>query len=228
MSYRLPPDRPGVGRLIDRTRRLDFAFDGTALSGAQGDTLASALMANGRVLMGRSFKYHRPRGPLSAGPEEPNALVELGTGQRFEPNQRATVTELFAGLTARSQNRWPSLGFDLGAVNAALARFFPAGFYYKTFMWPPAWWYNLYEPVIRRAAGLGRAPAAETRDADRYEQVYAFCDTLVVGGGIAGLTAALAASAGGGRVILLEQAAHWGGRAPVDGDVIDGQSAGLM
>ncbi len=221
MSYRLATG----GRLIDRSRRLDFRFDGKPLSGVQGDTLASALLANGRVLMGRSFKYHRPRGPLSAGAEEPNALVELGEGQRFEPNQRATVTELFAGLSARSQNRWPSLAFDLGAVNAALARFFPAGFYYKTFMWPPAWWYRLYEPVIRRAAGLGRAPDAETRDADRYEQVYAFCDTLVVGGGVAGLAAALAASEGGARVILLEQAAHWGGRAPVDGDVIDGQPA---
>jgi sarcosine oxidase subunit alpha len=221
MSHRLPTG----GRLIDRSRRLDFTFDGRRLSGLPGDTLASALLANGRVLMGRSFKYHRPRGPLSAGPEEPNALVELGEGQRFEPNQRATVTELFAGLTARSQNRWPSLDLDLGAVNAALARFLPAGFYYKTFMWPPAGWFRLYEPLIRRAAGLGRAPDPETRDADRYEQVYAFCDTLVVGGGIAGLAAALAASAGGKRVILLEQAAHWGGRAPVDGEVIDGLPA---
>jgi sarcosine oxidase, subunit alpha len=221
MSHRLPTG----GRLIDRSRRLDFTFDGKALSGVQGDTLASALMANGRVLMGRSFKYHRPRGPLSAGPEEPNALVELGTGQRFEPNQRATVTDLVAGLSARSQNRWPSLDRDAGAVLALMSRFFPAGFYYKTFMWPPAWWHRLYEPVIRRMAGLGRAPDPETRDADRYEQAYAFCDTLVVGGGIAGLAAALAASAGGARVLLLEQAAHWGGRAPVDGDRIDGLPA---
>jgi len=224
MSYRLP-DLPGFGRFIDRSRRLDFTFDGARLSGLAGDTLASALLAADRLLVGRSFKYHRPRGLVAAGPEEPNALVELGQGQAYEPNQRATVTELFAGLTARSQNRWPSLEFDIGAINAALGRFLPAGFYYKTFMWPPAFWHRVYEPLIRRAAGLGRAPDAETPDADRYEQIHAFCDLLVVGGGIAGLAAARAAAGAGRRVILVEQTAQWGGRAPVDGDRIEGRAA---
>ena len=221
MSYRLPTG----GRFIDRTRPLSFTFNGKTRQGLAGDTLASALLAGDQVLMGRSFKYHRPRGVVASGPEEPNALMELGTGQAFEPNQRATTTELFAGLTAASQNHWPSLDHDIGALNSALSRFLPAGFYYKTFMWPAAFWHRLYEPVIRKAAGLGRAPDPETRDADRYEQVYAFCDLLIVGGGVAGLTAARNAARTGKRVILLEQSPHWGGRAPVDGDVIDGQPA---
>jgi len=221
MSHRLPTG----GRFIDRTRPLDFTFNGRRFQGLAGDTLASALLAGDQVLMGRSFKYHRPRGVVASGPEEPNALMELGTGQAYEPNQRATTTELHAGLVAASQNHWPSLERDIGALNTALARFLPAGFYYKTFMWPGAWWHRLYEPFIRKAAGLGRAPDPETRDADRYEQVHAFCDLLVVGGGIAGLTAARAAARAGRRVIVLEQSPHWGGRAPVDGEVIDGRPA---
>ncbi|WP_323042131.1 sarcosine oxidase subunit alpha family protein [Gemmobacter sp.] len=212
------------GRLIDRSAPCDFSFDGTRLRGYQGDTLASALLANGRLLMGRSFKYHRPRGPVASGVEEPNALVNLGSGARAEPNVRATTTELFDGLEATSQNRWPSLAFDLGAVNDALARFLPAGFYYKTFMFPRAFWKHVFEPVIRQSAGLGRPP--RDRDADHYEQIHAFCDVLVAGGGVAGLAAALAAARAGARVMVLEQAPHWGGRAPVDGGTIDGKSPG--
>ncbi len=211
------------GRLIDRTHALDFTFNGKRLKGFAGDTIASALLANDQMLVGRSFKYHRPRGIVASGVEEPNALVNLGEGGRFEPNQRATTTELFEGLAARSQNHWPSLEFDIGAVNARLSRFFPAGFYYKTFMYPRAFWKHVFEPVIRQSAGLGQAPSE--RDADRYEQAYAFCDLLVAGGGVAGLRAARAAAEAGQRVILLEMQPHWGGRAPVDEAEIDGQPA---
>ncbi len=213
------------GRLIDRTRPMDFTFNGKTLRGYAGDTLAAALLGAGQTLVGRSFKYHRPRGIVASGAEEPNALVGMGEGQRFEPNQRATTTELFPGLKAISQNHWPSLDFDIGAVNAKLWRFFPAGFYYKTFIQPRAFWKHVYEPIVRQSAGLGRAPHAETRDADRYEQIYAFCDVLVAGGGIAGLAAARQAADAGQRVILVEQNAHWGGRAVVDGAQVDGQSA---
>ncbi|WP_118134860.1 sarcosine oxidase subunit alpha family protein [Oceanicella sp. SM1341] len=219
MSARLPRG----GLLIDRQFPVSFRADGRKLSGYRGDTLASALMGAGEMLMGRSFKYHRPRGPVASGPEEPNALYGIGSGARFEPNQRATVTELFEGLEARSQNRWPSLAFDVGAVNAKLSRLLPAGFYYKTFIHPRAAWKHLFEPVIRRSAGLGRPPREP--DADRYEQVHAFFDVMVVGGGIAGLAAARQAAAGGARVMLVEQAAHWGGRALVDGPEIDGLPA---
>ncbi|WP_126975891.1 sarcosine oxidase subunit alpha family protein [Frigidibacter oleivorans] len=211
------------GRLIDRTKPLSFRFDGRTMTGFAGDTLAASLLANDQMLVGRSFKYHRPRGIVASGPEEPNALVGLGEGARFEPNQRATTTETFDGLTAISQNRWPTLDLDVGAVNDALARFLPAGFYYKMFIHPRPFWKHVYEPFIRQSAGLGRVP--QGGDADRYEQAYAFCDLLVAGGGIAGLTAALAGARAGQRVILLEQAAHWGGRAPVDGAAIDGQPA---
>jgi sarcosine oxidase subunit alpha len=211
------------GRRIDRSAPLRFTFDGRAMTGYAGDTLASALLANGQVLVGRSFKYHRPRGLVASGPEEPNALVNLGSGGRLEPNQRATTTELFDGLQAESQNRWPSLAFDIGAVSGLAARFLPAGFYYKTFIHPRAAWKHVFEPVIRRAAGLGRAP--KDPDADRYEQAYGFCDLLVVGGGIAGLQTARVAVRAGLRVWLVEQAGHWGGRAPVDGLAIDGLPA---
>jgi sarcosine oxidase, subunit alpha len=211
------------GRLIDRSAAQEFTFNGKRLRGFAGDTLASALLANDQMLVGRSFKYHRPRGIVAAGPEEPNALVNLGSGARLEPNQRTTMTELFDGLEARSQNHWPSLEFDVGVVNNYAARFLPAGFYYKTFIHPRAFWKHVFEPIIRQSAGLGSAP--KDRDADRYEQAYAFCDLLVVGGGIAGLQAALVAGRAGARVILLEQTPQWGGRAPVDGDVIDGKPA---
>ncbi len=153
------PGRLGGGGLIDRTRTVSFSFDGVPYVGHPGDTLASALLANGVRLVGRSFKYHRPRGILTAGSEEPNALVELRSGARLEPNTRATVAELYDGLVAKSQNRWPSLGFDVLAVNQLFAPVFGAGFYYKTFMWPSSFWEWLYEPAIRRAAGLGRAGA---------------------------------------------------------------------
>ena len=212
------------GRLIDRSAALEFSFNGKRLKGYRGDTLAAALLANDQMLVGRSFKYHRPRGIVAAGPEEPNALVNLGSGGRLEPNQRTTVTELFDGLEATSQNHWPSLEYDVGVVNNYVSRFLPAGFYYKTFIHPRPFWKHVFEPVIRQSAGLGKAP--KDRDADRYEQAYAFCDLLVVGGGIAGLQAALVAGRAGARVLVLEQNAHWGGRAPVDGDVIDGKPAG--
>ncbi len=154
-----------AGGLIDRTRPLAFTFDGRRYGGFHGDTLASALLANGVRLVGRSFKYHRPRGILSAGSEEPNALVELRGGARREPNTRATVAELYDGLEAASQNRWPSLALDALAVNGLVGPVLSAGFYYKTFMWPAGLWEKLYEPLIRRAAGLGRARARPIRTA---------------------------------------------------------------
>ena len=204
------PNRLAMGGVIDRSRTLPFTFDGQNYEGHPGDTLASALLANGVALVGRSFKYHRPRGILSAGPEEPNALVELRTGARREPNTRATITELYDGLTAHSQNRWPSLAFDLMAVNGLAAPVFSAGFYYKTFMWPASFWEKVYEPLIRRAAGLGRA--AREPDPDTYEKSHLFCDVLIVGSGAAGLTAALAASRSGARVVLCEQDFLLGGQ----------------
>lgn len=209
------------GRLIDRTRPVEFSFNGKRLRGFQGDTLAAGLLANDQMLVGRSFKYHRPRGIVASGPEEPNALVNLGSGARLEPNQRTTTTELFDGLESTSQNHWPSLEFDIGVVNNAAARFLPAGFYYKTFIHPRPFWKHVFEPVIRRSAGLGKAPTQG--DADRYEQAYAFCDVLVIGAGVAGLLAARAAADAGQRVILLEQAPTLGGRAPVDDAGVQGQ-----
>ncbi len=211
------------GRLIDRDQPVEFSFNGKRLRGFLGDTLASGLLASDQMLVGRSFKYHRPRGILASGAEEPNALFNLGTEGTFEPNARATQTPLSNGLQAISQNHWPSLEWDIGAVNASLSRFLPAGFYYKTFIHPRPFWKHVFEPIIRYSAGLGRAP--KDRDADRYEQVYAFCDKLIAGGGLAGLKAALQAARAGERVILLEQAGHWGGRAPVDGAEIDNRPA---
>ena len=211
------------GRLIDRTKQMSFTFNSKRLKGFAGDTLASALLAENQMLLGRSFKYHRPRGLVASGAEEPNALMNLGEGAKFEPNQRATTTELFDGLAAQSQNHWPSLEYDIGIVNNYAARFLSAGFYYKTFMWPRPFWKHVFEPIIRHSAGLGRAPKA--RDADRYEHFYAHVDLLVIGGGIAGLQAALAAGKSGKRVLVIEQTAHWGGRAPVDGVEIAGKPA---
>ena len=209
------------GRLINRTAPVEFSFNGKRFKGFQGDSLAAGLLANDQVMVGRSFKYHRPRGIVSSGPEEPNALVNLGQGGRLEPNQRTTTTELFEGLESTSQNHWPSLEFDVGVVNNYVARFLPAGFYYKTFMHPRPFWKHVFEPIIRRSAGLGKAPTEG--DADRYEQAYAFCDVLVIGAGVAGLLAAKAAADAGQRVILLEQAPTLGGRAPVDETEVQGK-----
>lgn len=215
--------RTRAGGRVNRAHGVNFIFDGRMMQGLRGDTLASALLANGVHLMGRSFKYHRPRGVLAAGSEEPNALVTVSRGgNRVTPNLRATQVELYEGLVAISQNRWPSLKTDLGAINALASRFLGAGFYYKTFMGPRIpgkkagflgsnWaWSKLYEPLIRRAAGLGRAP--EGPDPDQYSNRFAHCDVLVVGGGKAGLSAALAASADARvKVILCDEQAELGG-----------------
>jgi heterotetrameric sarcosine oxidase alpha subunit len=212
--YRLAHDG-----LIDRSKPLPFSFDGRRKIGYAGDTLASALMADGAALVGRSFKYHRPRGIFTAGSEEPNALVELRSDARREPNTKATTVELYDGLEAASQNRWPSLQCDMLAVNSLLSAVLVAGFYYKTFMWPAALWERLYEPLIRRAAGLGRA--ASIADPDHYEHAYAFCDVLVVGSGPSGLAAALAAARSGARVIVCEEDFIFGGRLSADRRHID-------
>ena len=193
-----------------RSAALRFTFDGKTYEGRAGDTLASALLANGVHLVGRSFKYHRPRGILSAGSEEPNALVTIDRGcGRVTPNLRATQVELYEGLAAHSQNRWPSLVFDLGAAAGLASRLLPAGFYYKTFMWPPAAWRHFYEPLIRRAAGLGQAP--RDPDPDFYAQQYAHCDVLVIGAGAAGLAAAVKAGCAGARVMLCDEQNAFGG-----------------
>ena len=214
--------------VIDRSKPIAFTFDGRSYLGLAGDTLASALLANGVRLVGRSFKYHRPRGVLTAGSEEPNALVEVldapaGPGGQQTPNTRATVQEVYDGLTARSQNRWPSLRWDLMSVNDLAAPFLGAGFYYKTFMWPRAFWERIYEPLIRRAAGLGRL--VPRHDEGVYEKAFAFCDLLVVGSGPAGLMAALTAARAGRDVILAEESHALGGRLLADDGLIDGQPA---
>jgi sarcosine oxidase, subunit alpha len=213
------------GGRVDRQQPITFSFDGKSYRGCRGDTLASALLANGVHLVGRSFKYHRPRGILSSGVDEPNALVTVSRdAARTTPNLRATQVELYRNLTAISQNHWPSLEFDLGRVNDKLSRFFPAGFYYKTFMWPRGAWKSLYEPLIRRAAGLGKAPTLP--DPDRYAQLYAHCELLIVGAGPAGIAAALTAAGSGARVILCDEQAELGGSLLSDpGVLIDGQGA---
>ncbi|MEQ1547249.1 MAG: 2Fe-2S iron-sulfur cluster-binding protein [Chakrabartia sp.] len=205
---------PNGGR-VDRSEPVHFSFDGQSYTGYAGDTLASALLASGVMLFGRSFKYHRPRGLLGAGSEEPNALVSVTRGPgRFTPNLRATSVEVYAGLNAGSQNRWPSLKTDFGAINDRLGMFFPAGFYNKTFMWPRSFWDKLYEPAIRKMAGLGDTPTEE--DPDVYASTYAHCDLLIVGAGPAGIDAALAASATNKRVILIDEQDELGGGALAD------------
>jgi len=209
--------------LIDRAKPLRFRFDGKEYTGFKGDTLASALLANDVRLVGRSFKYHRPRGVLTAGSEEPNALVEVLGPKNQTPNVRATVQEVFKGLVTQSQNRFGSLRYDLLSVNDLLSPFLSAGFYYKTFMWPRAFWEALYEPVIRRAAGLGSLSGKH--DDGTYEKAFAFCDVLVIGSGPAGLMAALTAGRAGADVILAEESHALGGRLLADGGVIGGLSA---
>ncbi len=208
--------------LIDRTKPVRFRFDGKDYAGFAGDTLASALLANGVKLMGRSFKYHRPRGVMTAGSEEPNAMVEVIDGAQQTPNCRATTLEIYAGLEARSQNRWPSLRWDAMSVNDALSPFFSAGFYYKTFMWPRAFWEAIYEPLIRRAAGLGSLSGL--KDDGVYEQAYAHCDLLVIGAGPTGLMAALTAARAGADVILADEGARMGGRLLSETITLNGKS----
>jgi sarcosine oxidase subunit alpha len=206
--------RLAQGGAIDRSRPIRFTFDDVAYQGYAGDTLASALLASGVRLLGRSFKYHRPRGVMTAGPEEPSALVTIRSGGRREANVPATMVELYDGLEAWSQNRWPSLGLDLMAVNSLAAPLLPAGFYYKTFMRPKALWEALYEPLIRRAAGLGRAGMEP--DPDHCETIHAHCDLLVIGSGVAGLSAAREGAESGLRVMLVEQDRELGGGTLVD------------
>lgn len=213
--------RLATGGHVDRSRPIAFQFDGRIHSGFAGDTLASALLARGIMVFGRSFKYHRPRGVMGSGVEEPNALVVAGSGGRAEPNTRATDLFITDGLVASSQNRWPSLAFDVGAVTGLLAPFLPAGFYYKTFFGGPGIW-RFYEHFIRRAAGLGPAPGQA--DPDHYQHRAAFCDFLVIGSGPSGLAAAGAAVATGKRVILVEHDSMLGGSLLRDTAVIDGQT----
>ncbi len=201
-SFRIRPE--------EGAKPVRFTFDGKTMTGVEGDTLASALLANGVHLTGRSFKYHRPRGMLGFGAEEPNALMDIARdGARRTPNVRATVQEIHDGMAALSQNRWPSLAIDVGAVNTLGAPFFSAGFYYKTFMWPKAAWKTLYEPFIRKAAGLGVSP--DQPDPDHYASRFAHCDVLVIGMGAAGLAAALAAAETGVKVIVCDEQAEAGG-----------------
>jgi methylglutamate dehydrogenase subunit C len=210
----LQPRRLAHGGLVDRDQPLHFKFDGYDFAGFVGDTLASALLAGGQTMFGRSFKYHRPRGVMTAGPEEPNALVELRSGARREPNTKTTTIELYDGLVAQSQNRWPNLKFDALSATSLVAPLLPAGFYYKTFMWPASFWEKLYEPAIRHTAGMGRASGEA--DPDTYEKSHAFCDVLIIGAGAAGVIAALAAGRAGARVILCENDFRLGGRLLAD------------
>ncbi|MCJ8311155.1 MAG: FAD-dependent oxidoreductase, partial [Rhizobiaceae bacterium] len=220
--------RDGVGNALSE-KTITFTFDGKSYEGREGDTLASALIANGVTIVARSFKYHRPRGIFTAGSEEPSALVTLHSGGRTEPNIRATEVELYDGLVARSQNRWPSLQFDLMAVNQLPGKAFSAGFYYKTFMGPSRkghkatqfWWFC--EQFIRRAAGLGKGTTIP--DPDHYGRMNAFCDVLIVGSGAAGLTAAHRAAQAGARVILCEENPQAGGALNSSPDFIEGEPA---
>ncbi|KIG08065.1 sarcosine oxidase subunit alpha family protein [Caballeronia concitans] len=215
-------DRLATGGRINRAIALTFTFNGKTYQGFQGDTLASALLANGQHFVARSWKYHRPRGIVTAGVEEPNAVVQLEKGAYTVPNARATEVELYQGLVAESVNAKPNIENDRMAVNQKIARFIPAGFYYKTFMWPRKMWPK-YEEVIRDAAGLGKAP--EQRDADRYDKCFAHCDVLVVGGGPSGLAAAYAAGLSGARVMLVDDQPELGGSLLSCRAEIDGKSA---
>ncbi|MBK47318.1 MAG: sarcosine oxidase subunit alpha family protein [Gammaproteobacteria bacterium] len=208
-EFRIP-----AGGLIDRNKEISFIFNGKKYTGYKGDTLASALLANGVHLIGRSFKYHRPRGIIAAGVEDANGKVQLYKDSITEPNVNVTEVELVDGLRIESQNCWPSVNFDVGGINNFFNRFFPAGFYYKTFMWPKSFWYHVYEPFIRKAAGMGKASLDP--DPDRYEHQYEHCDILVVGSGPSGIASALSAAKNGARVILAEDKARFGGSLLTD------------
>ena len=208
--------------LINRDKVITFNFNGKSYQGYEGDTLASALLANGVHLVGRSFKYHRPRGFIGAGVDEPNAKLQVTINGHSEPNINATEIELVDGLSATSQNCWPSVEFDIGAINNFLKRFFPAGFYYKTFMWPKSFWYKVYEPFIRKAAGLG--VASLEKDKERYEHKFEYCDLLVTGSGPSGLASAYAAAKNGAKVILAEDKPRYGGTLLTDDVSIDNMS----
>lgn len=210
------------GGLIDRDRQLTFTWNGQKLMGHPGDTLASAMLANGVKLVGRSFKYHRPRGIFTAGSEEPNALVQLQNGAEQEPNTRATTIELYDGLIAASQNHRGSLNWDLMATTDFFAPFLSAGFYYKTFMWPKSFWEKVYEPTIRASAGLGRLSGES--DPDCYDHGYLHCDLLIIGAGPAGLSAALAAGRAGARVIIADEDFLMGGRLNAETYYVDGKA----
>jgi len=201
--------RLSSGGKINRTERISFKFNGKTFFGFKGDTLSSALLANGVHLVGRSFKYHRPRGIFSSGAEETNALVQVINGKnKTDPNLRATQIEIFEGFNAESQNCWPTVNFDVGAINNLFSPIIPAGFYYKTFMWPANLW-EKYEHFIRRAAGLGKSPTEN--DPDIYDHKYYHCDVLIVGSGPAGLSAAKVAVKTGIKVLLVDERSHFGG-----------------
>ncbi len=216
------PFRLNKEGLINRNKKISFTFNGKKLFGYEGDTIASALIANGIHLVGRSFKYHRPRGFFGAGVEEPNAKLQVEFNGHSEPNVNATEMELVEGLSATSQNCWPSVNFDVGAINNFLKMFFPAGFYYKTFMWPKSFWYKIYEPFIRKAAGLG--VASIEKDKERYEHKFEYCDLLVTGSGPSGLACAYAAAKNGAKVILAEDKPRFGGTLLTDDVSIDNLS----
>ena len=216
------PFRLNKEGLINRNKKISFTFNGKKLFGYEGDTIASALIANGIHLVGRSFKYHRPRGFFGAGVEEPNAKLQVEFNGHSEPNVNATEMELVEGLSATSQNCWPSVNFDIGAINNFLKMFFPAGFYYKTFMWPKSFWYKIYEPFIRKAAGLG--VASIEKDKERYEHKFEYCDLLVTGSGPSGLASAYAAAKNGAKVILAEDKPRFGGTLLTDDVTIDNLS----
>ena len=206
--------------LINREKTLNFKFDGRNYKGFEGDTVASALLASGKKVFGRSFKYHRPRGVLTAGSEEPNALITVGQGVFQDPNIRATTQEIFEGLVTKSQNNWPNLQYDILSINDLFSNFLGAGFYYKTFMWPKSFWEKIYEPFIRRAAGLGALSGLH--NSDTYEKAYAFCDLLIIGGGPSGLISAKIAAEAGLDVILAEQEPIFGGRLNSETEKVDG------
>ena len=208
--------------LLNRNKEISFKFNGKKYTGYEGDTLASALLANGVHLVSRSFKYHRPRGFFGAGVDEPNAKLQILLNGHSEPNVNATEFELVEGIEATSQNCWPSVNFDVGAINNFLNKFFPAGFYYKTFMWPKSFWYKIYEPFIRKTAGFG--VASIEKDRERYEHKYEYCDLLVAGSGPAGLSSAYAAAKNGAKVILAEDKPRFGGSLLTDEVTIDNLS----